>query len=229
MRKYFSVLVSAAVLFVSVCGTAVSAEPNGSVWKGGYWAVCLPADRLSAAESVVRSLGFDEVFTIYDISVQYTDWHSLVEIPLVDMPQALLADDPRYDAYLKQLPMYFRCRHGGIDYEKIYFKTDIPLKKLKKILDRGLSGITWHFTAERDYPDFQRLPDAAMLENHYRYQLGLPYGNKEYVSFYHLDKNKVTEENIPLTQFTFSLFKDIMVKIGKSGVTGLILSQTDSN
>ncbi len=110
-----------------------------NIWNGYY---ILAIEEASPVVSIVESLqktGTWEILSEYNTLIQVFDYNDKLYIPVSDLKDYYIAEDPLYDPFLKKLPLFFTGKLLSEDYHLIYIKSQLSSnvfsREISKIMD----------------------------------------------------------------------------------------------
>ncbi len=133
---------------------APAARAEKQLWSG--YAMLLVAGDHSESDVLERLtlVGYDDVRAPSSTYATYNDFGALARIAVADLPERFSQHDPRYDPYLRGLPMFFTAYDGVQTHAVYYVATDDHPFRVHQNIRRALSGVTtkW-FLVEWSFDD----------------------------------------------------------------------------
>jgi hypothetical protein len=141
MRGFLSPSINRIVLLLIAGLVFLSLYPiNRSIPKENHWHSILirSPERLSETESFLKKKGMTEIKSSH-LSVYYSDFQTLKEIPLNQLASRLLKEDRRFDPVLRKISELFILSGG----ERIFFKSNDSPYEMILALRGADKGIIW--------------------------------------------------------------------------------------
>jgi hypothetical protein len=141
MRGFLSPSINRIVLLLIAGLVFLSLYPiNRSIPKENHWHSILirSPERLSETESFLKKKGMTEIKSSH-LSVYYSDFQILKEIPLNQLASRLLKEDRRFDPVLRKISELFILSGG----ERIFFKSNDSPYEMILALRGADKGIIW--------------------------------------------------------------------------------------
>ncbi len=140
----YILLILAALL--TFAATVLFKIPSGkfSLWSGYHILVVdkyesgneVPESRLSALSELLEKEGsFDEIVSRYNTEIEYSNYNELRKVKLSDLEKRFNILDPRYDSYMKKIPLYFTTGDEKDEKEIYYIKTSMSEDEAVSVLD----------------------------------------------------------------------------------------------